>query len=163
VTTTGTPAPAPPSRRTRVPAAARGPLATGAVVLAATAFVGLVDPNEPGHYPLCPTKYLTGVDCPGCGGLRATHDLVRGDVVGALDHNAAVVLLVLPGLVLLWAAWLVRSWRGEQAAPTALDRAAAWLTSRRVLLVLGILVLAFTVARNIGAVPMLAWLGSDAS
>ena len=53
-------APVDPSRWRRV----RGPLAVGALGLVATAYVGLVDPNAPGHYPLCPTKYLTGVDCP---------------------------------------------------------------------------------------------------
>ena len=35
-----------------------GPLATGALVLAGTAFVRFVDPNEPGHYPGCPTQTL---------------------------------------------------------------------------------------------------------
>jgi hypothetical protein len=92
------------------------PLALGAVALCATAYVGLVDPNEPGHYPLCPTKALSGLDCPGCGGLRATHALVTGDLVGALDHNAFVVLVVLPLAVAAWVAWLVRCWRGPAAA-----------------------------------------------
>lgn len=88
------------------------PLAVGALTVCAAAYVGLVDPNEPGHYPLCPTKALTGLDCPGCGGLRATHALVTGDLVGALDHNAFVVLVVIPLAVVAWVAWLVRCWRG---------------------------------------------------
>jgi hypothetical protein len=87
------------------------PLAVGALTLCSLAYVGLVDPNQPGHYPLCPTKALTGLDCPGCGGLRATHALVTGDVVGALDHNALVVLVILPLAVAAWVAWLVRCWR----------------------------------------------------
>jgi hypothetical protein len=158
VTATGTP---PARTRPRIPARARAPLATGAAVLAATVFVALVDPNEPGHYPLCPTKYMIGVDCPGCGGLRATHDLVHGDLGAALDHNAFVVLVLLPALLVLWLAWLVRAWRGDDAAPGgALDRAAAWLTSRPVLLTLGAVCLVFTVVRNIGGVPAFAWLGS---
>jgi hypothetical protein len=94
------------------------PLALGAVTLCATAYVGLVDPNDPGHYPLCPTKALTGLDCPGCGGLRAVHALVTGDLVGALDHNAYVVLVVVPVAVAAWIAWLVRSWRGPAAPET---------------------------------------------
>jgi hypothetical protein len=98
------------------------PLAVGALTVCATAYVGLVDPNEPGHYPLCPTKALTGLDCPGCGGLRATHALVTGDLVGALDHNAFVVLVLIPLAVVAWIAWLVRCWRGpavDVAATTA--------------------------------------------
>lgn len=111
------------------------PLAVGALALCATAYVGLVDPNEPGHYPLCPTKALTGLDCPGCGGLRATHALVTGDVVGALDHNAFVVLVLIPLAVAAWVAWLVRSWRGPAvdvlgaAAPVAASYAAVGATA----------------------------------
>ena len=48
-------------------------------------------------YPPCPSKLLLGVDCPGCGGLRGTHDLLHGDVAGALDHN----LLLIPFLAML--------------------------------------------------------------
>ena len=158
MTTTGTP---PETRGRRVPDAARAPLVTGACVLAASAFVALVDPNEPGHYPLCPTKYLTGLDCPGCGGLRATHDLLHGDIAAALDHNAFVVLVVIPAMVLLWAAWLVRAWKGDDAvAGSRLQRAADRLGSKPVLIGLGIVMLAFTVVRNIGGVPGFAWLES---
>ena len=95
------------------------PLSTGALVLASAAYVGLVDPNAPGHYPLCPTKALTGLDCPGCGGLRACHSLVTGDLVGALDHNAFVVLVLLPLAVVAWVLWLVRAWRGPQTPATS--------------------------------------------
>ena len=38
----------------------RAPLGTAVAALAATAYVGLVDPNEPGHYPTCPFLALTG-------------------------------------------------------------------------------------------------------
>lgn len=91
------------------------PLTVGALTLGAAVYVALVDPNEPGHYPLCPTKALTGLDCPACGGLRATHALLRGDVVGALDHNAFVVLVLLPAAVVAWVAWVVRAWREPSA------------------------------------------------
>ena len=94
------------------------PLAVGALTLCAAAYVGLVDPNQPGHYPLCPTKALTGLDCPGCGGLRATHALVTGDLVGALDHNAFVVLVVIPLAITAWIAWVVRCWRGPAEEPS---------------------------------------------
>lgn len=64
-------------------------------VSAPLTILGLRDPNVPGHYPSCPVRTLFGVDCPGCGSLRALHDLVHGNVLGALDHNA-LLLIFLP-------------------------------------------------------------------
>jgi hypothetical protein len=152
-------------RRASALSRARAPLAVGAVALLATAYVDLVDPNAPGHYPLCPTKAVTGLDCPGCGGLRAVHSLTHGDVVGAVDHNAFVVLVLLPVAVVLWLAWLVRSLRGpvEDADPaprSRVERLADALTSRPAVVAGVVVMLAFTVVRNIDALPALAWLGS---
>lgn len=134
------------------------PIATAVVTLAATSYVGLVDPNKPGHYPLCPTKALTGLDCPFCGGLRAINALAHGDLGSALDHNALVTLVVVPGLVVAWAVWMHRAWTGRRREPR--------VTSPRLQPVLMwsavALVVAFTVVRNIDAVPALAWLGSSA-
>jgi hypothetical protein len=93
------------------------PIAVAAAVVGATAYVGLVDPNTPGHYPLCPTKALTGFDCPFCGGLRATHALAHGDLGSALNHNALVPLVVVPALVALWIVWLRRAWIGPTPSP----------------------------------------------
>lgn len=87
------------------------PVATAAGVLAASAYVYAVDPNVPGHYPLCPTRWLLGIDCPACGMLRGTHDLLHGDIAGAADHNI-LLFAVLPALVVLWALWMRQAWRG---------------------------------------------------
>lgn len=155
------PVDAPPSEQARVePSRWRrisGPLAVGALTLGATAYVGLVDPNAPGHYPLCPTKYLSGLDCPGCGGLRAVHSLAHGDVGGALDHNAFAVLVLIPIAVALWVRWLVRSWRGSPPPTTK-----PWWESRAALWTFVAVMVVFTVARNVSGVPALAWLGSSA-
>ena len=37
--------------------------------------------------PLCPFKLLTGLPCPGCGGLRAANMLLQGNVLRALYIN----------------------------------------------------------------------------
>lgn len=147
-----------------IPKAARAPLAVGAAALVGFVYVGLVDPNQPGHYPLCPTKALTGLDCPFCGGLRATHALAHGDLVGAADHNLFVVVLAVP-LVLLWAAWLRREWIGDRQGRTShpLQTVSRALLRPEVLWpVLAVLVV-FAVARNVGGVPWFAWLGSGQS
>jgi asparagine N-glycosylation enzyme membrane subunit Stt3 len=44
--------------------------------------------------------------------MRATHDLVTGNVAGALDHNVLIVVFA-PLVVFLWVRWLLRSWRGS--------------------------------------------------
>lgn len=146
-----------------IPAAARTPLLVGAAALVGFVYVGLVDPNEPGHYVLCPTKALTGLDCPFCGGLRAAHALAHGDVLGAADHNLMVVVLALP-VVLLWLAWLRRAWTGDPDGRVAhpLQKASDALLRPTVLWpVVGVLAV-FTVVRNLDALPALVWLGSGA-
>jgi hypothetical protein len=90
-----------------------GVLGTAGGVLAATAVVALVDPNEGGHYPTCPLLALTGIYCPFCGGLRAVHDLAHLDLAGALDRNPLAVL-VLPVLAILWLLWAQRAFTGRQ-------------------------------------------------
>lgn len=93
-----------------------GVLGTGAALVGALAYIGLADPHRPGFlFPACPFKALTGLDCPACGGLRMTHDLLHGDVAAAVVDN--VFLLVgLPALLV----WLVVRWRrGLKLMPMA--------------------------------------------
>lgn len=119
------------------------PLAAAAGVLAATAYIRVVDPNQPGHYPLCPTLALLGVDCPGCGGLRATHALANGDIAAALDNNALFVVLV-PLLVGMWALWAYRAWTG--VTPPRSPRGET--IARAAPIVVLIIAMAFAVVRN---------------
>ncbi|MFG2866394.1 DUF2752 domain-containing protein [Streptomyces sp. NPDC048338] len=87
------------------------PVGTLAGVAAAFAYVGTVDPNEPGHYPVCPLLRFTGILCPGCGGLRSAHAFVHGDLGAALGANALAVVGY--GLfAVLMAVWLIRTVRG---------------------------------------------------
>ncbi|MER5439530.1 DUF2752 domain-containing protein [Streptomyces sp. NPDC002790] len=115
------------------------PLGVLGGVALAFAYVGAVDPNEPGHYPACPLLRLTGVYCPGCGGLRSAHAIAHGDLTGALGANAlAVVGYALFAVV--WTVWAVRAARGRPVS-LALGRVQLW--------VVGGIVLAFTVVRNL--------------
>jgi uncharacterized protein DUF2752 len=103
--------PPPPATATGrpVPLTARqrwGRLAGAAAAVGVTAYVGLVDPAGGGAFPACPTRTLFGIDCPACGGLRGTHDLLRGDVVGALDHNLLLPVL-LAGYAVALGLWLL--------------------------------------------------------
>jgi len=89
-------------------------IGTGALAVGALTYVGIADPHRPGSlFPPCPFRLLTGWNCPACGGLRMTHDLLHGDVGAAVVDN--VFLLVGLPLVALWAIWRIR--RGERAFP----------------------------------------------
>ncbi|MGA0980220.1 MAG: DUF2752 domain-containing protein, partial [Candidatus Nanopelagicales bacterium] len=125
------------------------PVGTAVGVIAATGYIRMVDPNEPGHYPMCPTLALFGIDCPGCGGLRATHALANGDIASALDHNALFVVLV-PVLVAMWAMWTYRAWTGVTPALTRRREVVA----RTAPMIALIVVMLFAVIRNF--VPYLA-------
>ncbi|GGZ54602.1 membrane protein [Streptomyces inusitatus] len=127
------PGPAPLARRLAPPLAVLAP------VVAAFAYVGAVDPNEPGHYPVCPLLSLTGLYCPGCGGLRSAHAFVTGDWAAALGANAVAVAGYLVFAV-VWVIWLIHAVR---ARPLRLSLAPAWWWS------LGVAALLFSVVRNL--------------
>lgn len=80
-------------------------LALGAAGLVGLGVVGLVDPSNRALGPPCPLRAVVGLDCPLCGATRATHSLLRGDLMGALDFNALYVVL-LPVLAVLFVFWL---------------------------------------------------------
>ncbi|MBV9357631.1 MAG: DUF2752 domain-containing protein, partial [Chloroflexi bacterium] len=63
-------------------------LAGGAAVAGALAYIGTVDPHKRGSaFPTCPFKLLTGWNCPACGGLRMTHDLLHANLSAAVVDN----------------------------------------------------------------------------
>ncbi|WP_393084414.1 DUF2752 domain-containing protein [Streptomyces sp. LN704] len=126
-------------RRLGVPAGVLG------AVVAAFAYVGAVDPNQPGHYPVCPLLRFTGVYCPGCGGLRSAHAFVHGDLATALTDNALAVVGYV-AFAVVWTVWVVRSARGR---PPRTDLGPVQLWS------VGALALIFTVVRNL---PFGGWL-----
>ncbi|MGA8200207.1 MAG: DUF2752 domain-containing protein, partial [Candidatus Sulfotelmatobacter sp.] len=69
-----------------------------AVAAAATVTLDFFDPATSGLFPPCPLHYLTGWYCPGCGSLRALHQLLHGNLSAAWALNPLTVLL-LPFLV----------------------------------------------------------------
>lgn len=131
-----------------------GPIGAIAGICAAVAYVRAVDPNVPGHYPGCPTQTLLGIDCAGCGGLRATHELANGNLGAALDHNLLVVAAV-PLVVILLVVWWRRAWRGVVSDPAQYSARRARV-ERIVPLAAVAVLLVFSVIRNL--VP---YLGSD--
>jgi hypothetical protein len=122
---------------TRLRQPLRGPAVVGACGVVLAAALLLHDPHEPGSWGRCPVLLLTGVPCPGCGGLRATRDLLTGHLGEALSANAyAVFTAVL--VAFAYAAWLASAARDRRPGWT--DRvpvlAAGWLPG---LLLFGVL------------------------
>lgn len=112
---------------------------SAAALAGALGYIGLADPHRPSSvYPQCPFKWLTGWDCPACGGLRMTHDLLHGDLAASINDNL-FLLLAIP----LVAAWvLVRRRRGQSWLPIP------------TLLTLVVAATAWTVVRNLPGFPL---------
>jgi hypothetical protein len=112
---------------------------SAALGVAALAYIGTVDPHRPGAvFPFCPFKVVTGWDCPACGGLRMTHDVLHGNFSAAVTDN--VFLLVGLPLLAVFALWRRR--RGRQVVTSAL------------LVVLAAATLGWTVVRNLPGFPL---------
>jgi hypothetical protein len=100
------------------------------------------DPAQHGFYPRCYFKALTGLDCPGCGGLRAAHQFLHGNFRAAFVLNPFLILI---GPLVAWyaAAELIRLTTGRELSHPFTHR--AWLWALLVLLV------GFGVVRNLPA------------
>ena len=61
----------------------------------------LIDPARHDLYP-CLLHATTGLQCPGCGGLRATHQLLYGHLAAAWKLNPLAVLLAPVYALLAW-------------------------------------------------------------
>ncbi len=115
-----------------------------ALALAAAVCLYVADPAKARFYPPCIFHRLTGLYCPGCGSLRAASRLLHADLAGALSLNA---LFVLATPYMLWA--LVS---GAREAATGRPLPAIAL-SKRVRVVLLVLVALFWILRNVPSAP----------
>ena len=79
-------------------------LGSGVLLAGALGYIGLVDPHKPDSvFPVCPFRLLTGWNCPLCGSLRMTHDVLHGALTAAVNDNVLVLvgIPVMAGWVLL--------------------------------------------------------------
>ena len=97
------------------------------------------NPGQYAFYPFCTFYRATGLLCPGCGTLRALHQLLHGHLLAAFRFNALFVL----GLAV--APWFTLQWARNRVgkAPHCLTVPAAWLWGALAVLVL------FGVLRNL--------------
>ena len=103
------------------------------------------NPVETWFYPSCWFHRITGLLCPGCGSLRAVHQLTHGHVMEAMRMNP-VLVLALP----LMAGYAWQRWRERNLPPRIHQATRVWLVW------LGMaLLLTFGVLRNL---PGFIWL-----
>jgi len=91
------------------------------LLIALVAFLFRFNPAQHSFYPFCVFHRMTGLECPGCGGLRATHQLLHGHIVTAFRYNPLVVTAA--PIVLLLA---VRRWLRGPGRPLSPRTAVVW-------------------------------------
>jgi hypothetical protein len=102
------------------------------------------DPATSGIFPPCPVRYLTGWYCPGCGSLRAIHQLLHGNLRAAWAMNPLTFIL-LPFLTYGLASFALFEIRGE-GLPQPFLRG-AWIRALCAAIIL------FGIARNLPLYP----------
>lgn len=117
---------------------------TGALV-GALVLLAVRDPHVPGSYGICPSLAF-GFACAGCGGLRATHELLSGDLAAAWAYNPLAPLL-LAAVVAILVRWGLDA-RAARPAWSPSGAMIAWFA--------GVLV-TYAVVRNLE--PFAAYLG----
>ena len=115
------------------------PLAVVAVLM-----LYFMDPATSRLFPPCPLRYLTGWYCPGCGSLRALHELLRGNPRAAWALNPLTVVL-LPFLIYGMASYVLFELRGRYLPRVLLPAVWIWI--------LCAVIISFGVARNIPMHP----------
>jgi Protein of unknown function (DUF2752) len=102
------------------------------------------DPATSGIFPPCPLHYLTGWYCPGCGSLRAIHQLLHGNLRAAWAMNPLTIIL-LPFLSYELSSYGLFRFRGRGLRQLFLP--AAWIWG------LGAAIILFGIARNLPIHP----------
>lgn len=117
-------------------------------------FVGVVffhyNPANYSVFPKCAFHQLTGMDCPGCGGQRALHQLLHGNLTEAFRENPLVICLMPLG-IFLFGRWVLRQVTGCETRPVFRHHLWGW--------VLAALIVVFWIVRNLPFAPF-TWLAS---
>jgi hypothetical protein len=99
------------------------PVLVGGLMFAGACFLFWFDPANYSFYPTCLFHKTTGLLCPGCGSLRALHQLLHGNVAAAFRLNPFLVLC-LPIAICFVASFSVKIVRNQ---PVRLQAKWVWL------------------------------------
>ena len=120
-------------------------LGLGAMGSGALAILYFFPPTHSVLYPRCLFHQLTGLSCPGCGALRATHQLLHGHLADAFRLNP-LLLILWPVLAANGLAQVVRQVTGREGARFWRHPIWIWL--------LLAVILAFGIGRNLPFGPL---------
>jgi hypothetical protein len=116
---------------------------TGFIVLSAI-ILYYFNPAGSQLYPSSPFRAITGLYCPGCGSLRAVHQLLHGHFFAALDLNPLMVLAA-PYLIYSFISYTSPVILGTKIPQVYIKSAWIWLFLK--------VVIAYWVLRNIPFAP----------
>ena len=121
-----------------------GWILVAALLAAACAVLYVFDPSRHAFYPRCPLHEWTGLACPGCGSLRAMHQLLHGHLRAAFAFNPLLVS-ILPFILWQMGERLYRGWRGKEPRELFPSAWSGWAAF--------VVVLGFAVLRNLPFFP----------
>jgi len=104
------------------------------------------NPAQYGFYPRCALYTTTGLYCPGCGSLRALHQLVHGHLATALRFNPLLIISLPFAAFYFWRC--VSLWLAGKPLPAFVMRP-GWIK------LLAVVVIVFTILRNIPYAPFI--------
>ena len=113
------------------------------IIVAGVYLYSRYNPEEYKIFPKCPVYSITGYQCPGCGSQRAFHNLFHGDIKAAFIFNPLMMFLlpyVLSGVYLEYIA--------NKSNPR-IFRLRNIFFGKWAALVLGVVILTFTILRNV--------------
>lgn len=109
-----------------------------AIVTLVGIVLGLVffffDPAGGGLFWRCPFNWMTGWYCPGCGGQRALHSLLHGNIRAALRANGLAVLIFAPAVFYAYLRLMLRAFGGTVLP---VPRTTAWRIGLFLALIIG--------------------------
>ena len=121
-------------------------LAVGILFLFSCAvFMYLNDPLTTKVYPPCVLKTVTGLNCAGCGTVRASYSLLHLEISEAFLKNPLFVLLI-PVALYIMIGFTVNTWVGKRVIPQAFNKV-GWVKA------LAVFLLVYSVLRNVPVWP----------
>ncbi len=122
--------------------------AVSTTIVGALATLYLFNPASSGIYPPSPFRELTGLYCPGCGTLRALHQLLNGHFWTAFGLNP-LMIISLPFMVYSYFSYAIKTFTGKYPMEVIISPKLIWFLLQAIL--------AYWVVRNIPFAPF-SWL-----
>ena len=123
------------------------------IALLGIVFIGVVlvlyfyNPSTSSFYPLCLFHSLTGLHCAGCGGLRAAHALLHGNVAESFAYNPLLIMVAPSFLVVALAIKCHRIFPFFASKPMMYNRIRCFAP------VVVLTVIGYTILRNLSFPP----------